>query len=87
MTALANQKTGHPLTSHHRQEITFLPERDAVKRTQTAYVDMCTRDAAVQASYSVGSIFGLQLAIQLAVPRETQAWHKTRLSVDEGGLL
>ncbi|KAJ4344563.1 uncharacterized protein N0V89_012307 [Didymosphaeria variabile] len=40
--------------------------RDPLSRTQTAYVDMYTQGAAKQASYSMGSIFGLIVKIRLA---------------------
>ncbi|KAF2034728.1 hypothetical protein EK21DRAFT_107856 [Setomelanomma holmii] len=49
------------------QEIKVLAERDPVKRTKLAHVDMYTRDAAVRASFMVGHVFGLMLKIQLAV--------------------
>ncbi|CAE7201543.1 RNA-binding protein [Pyrenophora teres f. teres] len=47
--------------------ITIHPERDQVKRTRTAHVDMTTRSSAVRASYEVGGIFGLMVKIRLAV--------------------
>ncbi|KAI2479513.1 RNA-binding protein [Pyrenophora tritici-repentis] len=47
--------------------ITIHPERDPVKRTRTAHVDMTTRSSAVRASYEVGGIFGLVVKIRLAV--------------------
>ncbi|KAL5391299.1 hypothetical protein DPSP01_001174 [Paraphaeosphaeria sporulosa] len=40
--------------------------RDSTSRTQTALVDMYTKDAAKQASYTMGSIFGLLVKICLA---------------------
>jgi hypothetical protein len=48
-------------------DVTLLPERDPVKRTRTAHVDMDSRWAAVRASYEVGGIYGLVIKIQLAV--------------------
>ncbi|KAF2876835.1 hypothetical protein BDV95DRAFT_561684 [Massariosphaeria phaeospora] len=47
-------------------EITFLETRDPVKRTRTAYIDMCTSDAAQQASHAYGYIFGLSVEVELA---------------------
>jgi hypothetical protein len=49
------------------QDYKILPDRDLVKRTQTAHVDMYSREAAIRASYMTGSIFGLVLDIRLAV--------------------
>ncbi|KAF2441198.1 hypothetical protein P171DRAFT_91693 [Karstenula rhodostoma CBS 690.94] len=40
--------------------------RDPISRTQTALVDMYTKNAAKQASYIMGSIFGLVVKINLA---------------------
>jgi hypothetical protein len=48
-------------------EVTLLPERDPVKRTRTAHVDMDSRKATVHASYEVGGIYGLVAKIKLAV--------------------
>ncbi|KAL1595826.1 hypothetical protein SLS60_009516 [Paraconiothyrium brasiliense] len=47
------------------QDIKML-SRDPLSRTQTAHVDMYTRGAARQASYAMGSIFGLIVKIRLA---------------------
>ncbi|KAH6867031.1 hypothetical protein BKA58DRAFT_216328 [Alternaria rosae] len=49
------------------RNIAILPEREPVKRTRTAYIDMYSRDEAVRASYEVGSIYGLIVKIKLAV--------------------
>ncbi|KAH7401944.1 hypothetical protein DE146DRAFT_449278 [Phaeosphaeria sp. MPI-PUGE-AT-0046c] len=48
------------------QEIKVLPIRDPSKGTQVAHVDMFTRQDAVRASFTVGSIFGLIPILQLA---------------------
>ncbi|KAI4691472.1 uncharacterized protein J4E84_003766 [Alternaria hordeiaustralica] len=49
------------------RNITILPEREPVKRTRTAYIDMDSRKEAIRASYEVGSIYGLIVKIKLAV--------------------
>lgn len=46
----------------------MLPDRDALKRTQTAYVDFCSRKSAVQASFLSSQIYGLIFDVKLAVP-------------------
>ena len=48
-------------------DVTLLPDREPVKRTRTAYVDMDSRKVAVRASYEVGGIYGLVVKIRLAV--------------------
>ncbi|KAJ4380150.1 hypothetical protein N0V86_004459 [Didymella sp. IMI 355093] len=48
--------------------ITLLPERDPLKRTQTAHVDFASRKTAVQASYMSGQVYGLIFDVKLAVP-------------------
>ncbi|KAF1943473.1 hypothetical protein EJ02DRAFT_421315 [Clathrospora elynae] len=52
------------------RDVTLMNERDPIKRTKTAHVDMYTRKPAVRASYEVGAIFGLTLNIRLAVEHE-----------------
>ena len=49
------------------REIRFLDEREPIKRTRTAYVDMYTRELAKRASRFIGHIFGLLVDINLAV--------------------
>jgi len=48
------------------RNLRILEERHPVKRTRTAYIDMYTRTAARQASYMVGSIYGLMVHVRLA---------------------
>ncbi|EUC45285.1 hypothetical protein COCMIDRAFT_5490 [Bipolaris oryzae ATCC 44560] len=47
--------------------VTLLSERDPVKGTRTAHVDMDSRRAAVYASFHYGHIFGLMVKTKLAV--------------------
>lgn len=49
------------------RRVTLLSERDPVKGTRTAHVDMDSRRAAVYASFQHGHIFGLVVKIKLAV--------------------
>ncbi|KAF1953829.1 hypothetical protein CC80DRAFT_595399 [Byssothecium circinans] len=53
--------------------ITILDERDPVKRTQTAYIDMDRREAARFASFIFGFIYGLRVDIRLAVENTGEA--------------
>ncbi|KAF1929548.1 uncharacterized protein M421DRAFT_31736, partial [Didymella exigua CBS 183.55] len=48
-------------------DITFLPDRHLLKRTQTAHVDFCCRESAVQASYVSGQVYGLIFDVRLAM--------------------
>jgi hypothetical protein len=48
-------------------DVTLLPDRDPVKGTRAAHVDMDSRRAAVHASFEVGGIYGLVVKIKLAV--------------------
>ncbi|CAO2648811.1 Nn.00g097600.m01.CDS01 [Neocucurbitaria sp. VM-36] len=50
------------------RDIVLLEERDSIRRTRVAHIDMWTRKAAIRASYHVGHIFGLCLSIRLAIP-------------------
>ncbi|KAJ4411128.1 hypothetical protein N0V91_001501 [Didymella pomorum] len=50
--------------------ITVLPDRDPLKRTQTAHVDFSSRETAVQASFTSGQVYGLIFDVKLAVPLE-----------------
>jgi hypothetical protein len=52
-------------------EVTFLRERDEVKRTRTARVQMWKREHAIEAVREVaGNVFGLIFKVELAVPEE-----------------
>ena len=51
----------------HSVDIVLLPERDPLKRTQTAYIDMSSRKAVIQASYTTGEVYGLIFNVKLAV--------------------
>lgn len=55
------------LTDYRSADITLLPDRDPLKRTQTAYIDMASRKAAIQAAYTTGEIYGLIFEVKLAV--------------------
>ena len=57
-------------TDDYSTDITFLPDRDPLKRTQTAHIDMSSRKAAIQASYITGHVYGLIFDVKLAVERE-----------------
>jgi hypothetical protein len=48
------------------RNLEILTEREPVKRTQTAYIDMYTRMAAKQASHTTGAIYGLMVNVRLA---------------------
>ncbi|KAF3052947.1 hypothetical protein E8E11_003933 [Didymella keratinophila] len=50
--------------------ITMLPDRDPLKRTQTAHVDFSSRKLAVQASFISGQVYGLIFDVKLSVPVE-----------------
>ncbi|KAJ4301058.1 hypothetical protein N0V90_003148 [Kalmusia sp. IMI 367209] len=52
------------------RHIKLLEVRDPVKRTQTAHIDMQTRHAARQASFTMGSIYGLMVKVHLATEKE-----------------
>lgn len=54
-------------------EITFLPDRDALKRTRTAHVELSSRNAAIGASYITGQVYGLKFDVVLAVELEDGA--------------
>jgi hypothetical protein len=60
----------HTNLVNNSQELKLLPERDSVKRTRVAHIDMLTREAAIRASYMSGSIFGLVLDIKLAIDKD-----------------
>jgi hypothetical protein len=51
-------------------DIALLPDRDSLKRTQTAYIDMSSRKAAIQASYTTGEVYGLIFDVKLAVEQK-----------------
>ena len=48
----------------------MLPDRDPLKRTQTAHVNFSSRKTAVQASFISGQVYGLIFDVKLAVPVE-----------------
>lgn len=50
-------------------DVKFLDERDPIKGTQTAYINMHGRRAAIKASFATKKIFGMKVNIQLAVER------------------
>jgi hypothetical protein len=52
------------------QELKMLPDRDPVKRTKVAHIDMYIREAAIRASFMTGGIFGLLLDLKLAIAKE-----------------
>jgi hypothetical protein len=52
------------------KELKLLPQRDPIKGTKVAHIDMVTRHYAVRASYMTGYIFGLLVDIKLAIEKE-----------------
>jgi hypothetical protein len=59
-------------------DVAFLRERDGVRRTRTARVEMWKREDAVGAVREVaGNVFGLDFKVELAVPEESEG--------DDGG--
>ncbi|KAF2684698.1 hypothetical protein K458DRAFT_403684 [Lentithecium fluviatile CBS 122367] len=48
------------------RNVRLLDERDPVKGTRTAHVDMFTRTAARHASHTIGDIYGLRVHVRLA---------------------
>ncbi|USP79759.1 uncharacterized protein yc1106_07033 [Curvularia clavata] len=70
LAADVDPKSIHQFFSKYQKDIrdiTLLPDRDPVKRTRTAYVDMSSRTAAVCASFEFGYIYGLKVQSKLAV--------------------
>ncbi|KAF9692623.1 hypothetical protein EKO04_009519 [Ascochyta lentis] len=73
LAAGADEQELERLFRKHRFEIVnidLLSDRDPLRRTQTAHVDMSSREAAVQASYLTGHIYGLIVHIKLAVEQD-----------------
>lgn len=56
--------------NHPSIRITFLPDRDPMRRTHTAHVDFSSRKAAVEASFIAGQVYGLIFSVELALPME-----------------
>ncbi|KAJ4321764.1 hypothetical protein N0V94_002731 [Neodidymelliopsis sp. IMI 364377] len=58
---------------HHQIDtITFLPDRDPLRRTQTAHIDMSSKETAMRASYLTGAVYGLIVDIRLAVEKQEE---------------
>jgi hypothetical protein len=65
-------------------EVTFLRERDEVKRTRTARVEMWKREHAIEAVREVaGNVFGLIFKVELAVPEEGEGKDGEEEKADE----
>lgn len=56
--------------TYNSEDVRLLPERDEIKGTKTAHMDMSTRQAAIRASHMTGGIFGLLLKLELVVEQE-----------------